>query len=743
MFSGIVDVVNRFIAHGSGVTAGDGIARAGASEGAAEPDRAPGGAGAIAVVVLVLLLIGRVADATASSADGGAQAAFVVALFVVPLLYAVPRTRRLLARRRWQALAVQGVLTYVPFAVFGGQWEAGTSGLLAGLVLLTLPGRLSWPLVGGLLAAEVAVLAGLGGLAAPTWSGVLWVVILFVDDGLVFFGLIRLADIVMESQAARRLLAGLAAARERAAAAEDLRATVGEHLSEIAAMTASARQAFPRSPAVARARIAAAGDAARETVDRIRVTTAGRRRLPWQPPDSAPSGLAAGAAVAPRLAWGIVVTEVCAFGLWTLIDVYLSDIQPDAAAVIVTSVVLGVALQMYHSRPRPDGVLPRAWPVTLAVQVLAAYVPFMVRPVHFVGGLAGFATGSALLLLPGRWRWAGYTAVAAGWVALYAVVPQVGLTPRPGTFDVLYIAVVTTGVGLLVFGLSQLAAAARRLAALQEEVARAAALAERLRMARDVHDLLGLGLSAIALKTDLISTLIDRKEDRAAAELAELSRICARARADVRLVATESQPPPFGAEVTAARKTLACAGVTVTEELGDRPLPPAADLVLVPVLREAVTNILRHSAATACTIRATAADGVVRLHVGNDGAGLQPPAGERGGHGLANLTTRVRTAGGQLAVRHADGHFHLDVEIPLALADPVSARIALATAPRMLQPARLGGNAHRVHPVARAELGDRGGEVVADRAVRQVQGGGDFVGPVPRREPPQHLGLAR
>ena len=456
-----------------------------------------------------------------------------------------------------------------------------------------------------------------------------------------------------------------------------------------------------------------------------------------------PAGEGAGAAVAPRLAWGIVVTEVCAFGLWSLIDVYLSDIAADAAAVLVTSIVLGAALQLHHSRPRTDGVLPRAWGVTLAVQVLAAYVPFMMHPVHFVGGQVAFAVGSTLLLLPDRWRWAGYTAIAASWVALYAVVPQVGLTPSPGTTDILYVAGATAGAGLLVYGLSWLAAVASRLTRLQDEVARAAALAERLRVARDVHDLLGLGLSAIALKTDLIGTLIDRNEEIAAAELAELSRICARARADVRLVATESQPPPFRAEVAAARETLGCVGVTVTEELGDRLLPPAADLVLVPVLREAVTNIVRHSAATACTIRAAAADGVVRLHVGNDGAGARAPGGERGGHGLANLTTRVRAVGGQLAVRHADGHFCLDVEIPLPLAGPVPARTALATAPRTLQPARLGGDAHGVHPVARAELGDRGGEVVADRAVRQVQGGGDLVGPGPGRELPQHLGLAR
>ena len=693
----------------------------------------------MAVTVMSLLLAAQLLSVGGA---GSGQVAFVAASFVVPLLYAVPWTRRRLARRRWLALAGQGVLTYVPFAVFGGHWEAGASGLLAGLVLLTLPGRLSWPLAGALLAVDLALRAGLDGLPwTPAWSGALWVVIVFADDGLTFFGLVRLADLVAQAHAARGRLAGLAAARERAAAAEDLQAMIGECLAGIAALTAAARQALPRYPATARARIEAAGVTARDAIERVRAMTADRRCGGRQAPPR-PS-LATGAAVAPRLAWAIVVAEVSAFGLSSLNDVYLAHLAQGAAAVIVTSVVLGVALQLHHSRPRPGGSLPRAWRVTLSFQVLAAYAPFMVSPVHFVGSLVGFAAGSALLLLPGRRRWAAYAGITASWVVLYAVVPQVGLTPQPGTLDVLYVATALAGSGLLVYGLTWLAAVARRVEAFQEQLARAAVLAERLRMARDVHDLLGLSLSAIALKADLIGRLAGRDGDRAAAELAEMGRICARARADVRLVTTEGQPPPLGAEVAAARETLGWAGVTVTADLGDRPLPPAVGLVLVPVLREAVTNILRHSAASTCTVRAAVADGTARLHVSNDGAAGRPAAGERAGQGLANLTARVRAAGGQLTVCHADGQFCLDAEVPLPAADPVPARAAPVTVPGSLQPAGRGGDAHRVHPVARAELGDRGGEVVADRAARQVQRGGDLGGAVSGREPCQHLGLAR
>jgi two-component system, NarL family, sensor histidine kinase DesK len=626
-------------------------------------------ASAIAVAVLCTVLVARLADAFVPG-EGG-QVPFIVALFVLPLLYAVPGTRPLLARYTWQLLAVQGVLTFVPFALFGGQWAQGVAGLLAGLVLLTLPGRLSWPLAGLLLAADVGVRAGLVGLPwAPAWSGALWVVVVFVDDGLVFFGLVRLSDLVAELQSARGQFAELAVARERLQAAEDLQAAVGERLAGVAAMTAAAQQAWPGNPAGARAQVEAAGVAARDAVARARAVTADRRMVPSPEPAAA----ATGADIAPRLAWAILVVILCGFGLQILNDVYLSDFTPGAATVTAAAVAAGVALQLYHSRRAPEGGRPRAWPLTLGIQTVLVYLPFVVLPVRYVGGLAGFAAGSFLLLVPGRWRWAGYAAVVTSWSALYATVPQTGLTPHPGFLDVLYVTAVTAGVGLLVYGLSWLAGTARQLEALRGELARMAVLAERLRVARDVHDLLGLGLSAIALKADLIGRLIGRDDARAASEIAEMGRICAHARADIRLVTEASGDMPLDAELAAAREILGSAGVNVRANIGAGPLPPVADAVLAPVLREAVTNILRHSAATACTIEATTADGALRLHVSNDGVPDQTGAGDHAGwpaaddgtgSGLANLTARVRAAGGRLTVSQAGGRFDLSAEIPL------------------------------------------------------------------------------
>src|SRR5208282_4850618 len=111
------------------------------------------------------------------------------------------------------------------------------------------------------------------------------------------------------------------------------------------------------------------------------------------------------------------------------------------------------------------------------------------------------------------------------------------------------------------YGLSRLAGLTVRLEALRGELARAAVLEERVRVARDIHDLLGLGLSAVALKTDLIARLIGRDDARARAEIAEVRRICAAAIADMRLVTGEGCRLSLAAELTQARELLLSGGV--------------------------------------------------------------------------------------------------------------------------------------------------------------------------------------
>ena len=617
---------------------------------------------AITVAVLGALLVARLADALSTSQPAG-QAAFVVALFLLPFLYTVPAARRLIDRYRWPVLAGQAVLSFVPYAVFGAQWTQGVTGLLAALVLLMLPGRLSWPLAGLLLLADVGLRAGPVGLPwAPAWSAVLWVALLFVDECLAVFGLIRLVDLAGQVQAARAEVAGLAVARERQQAATDLQAALGERLASIAGLAAAAQHALASDAAAARGHIAAAGVTAREAVARARAVLTEQRR-PVEGPAGAPGEGPAGAAVAPRLAWVIVVVLLCGFEAQTLNNLYLDHFTAATAVATVLGSLGALVLQLHHSWGVRYGGRPRAWPVTLALQTVLVFVPFMLVPARYSGGLVGFAAGSFLLLVPGWWRWAGYAGVVGTWTLLFAVVPETGPSPPASPANDLYVLAANAGIGLLVYALTWLAEAARQLAVLRAELAGMAAAAERLRVARDVHDLLGLGLSAIALKTDLIGRLIGRDDSRAAAEITETSRLCAAARADIRLVTDAGQAQTLAAECAAARDILSSAGVRVELDVLAA-VPAGADSVLAPVLREAVTNILRHSAATACTIRAVASGGGLRLDISNDGAPAAA-AGTAAGRGLANLAARVHAAGGRLTAGQHGARFELSAEIPL------------------------------------------------------------------------------
>ncbi|MCK2221771.1 histidine kinase [Actinomadura sp. ATCC 31491] len=204
---------------------------------------------------------------------------------------------------------------------------------------------------------------------------------------------------------------------------------------------------------------------------------------------------------------------------------------------------------------------------------------------------------------------------------------------------------------------------------------------ERLRAARDLHDLLGHSLAAILLKCELARRL---PPERARAELADVLAMAERAEHDLRAVSGEHRDLSLAAEADSAGTTLAAAHVRVAAELAHPPLPPEVETALSAVLREAVTNVLRHSpSARHCSIATTAEGDVVRLLVRNDGA--RAAEARRGSSGLGNLTTRLAALGGRLTTRVAGGWFELEARVPVRASDP----------------AALGGDAHGVGAVAR------------------------------------------
>ncbi len=618
------------------------------------PDEAvePRGAGPYAAAFLCLVLPARLASAALPG--GPAGAALAAALFVLPLLYTVPRGRAVWARHRNWLLAGQTVLTFLPFAVLGPDWAALFSGLLGGLLLLTVPAPASWILFGAAVAVEqmLRILLPTPGQSLPVTA---WTLVVSVNTAVTVFGLVRLADLVTDLRATRTELAALAVTRQRLRSADRLREAIGDRLEAIAVRARTALPMVATRTAEARAQLTEAAGVARQAMEQVRVTVAADDREPI-PAETGRTG----DTVAPRVARLVLLVNLSAFLAQLLLNVLASRLSGTAKAGAAAVIVTVLILQLYHSLARRDGAGPRAWPWTLAAQTLGA-ASFWVFDEVTLLGLAGFSAGSALLLFPRRWAWAVLAAAATGTGILMATYSAYGV------FDGVYVGALTAATGLVVYGLSRLTDLADQVGIARRALARMAVGQERQRVARDVHDLLGLGLSTIALKCDLAVRLIGRDDDRTRGELEQLLTIAATALTDLRSVTGDArQRLSLRTELTAAGDTLASAGVEVRVDVPDRPLPAPVDEALATVLREAVTNVLRHATATWCAIRLSRTGEVVRLHIANDGP-HPPRAGGTGGAGIGNLRARLAALGGRLDAGPAgDGRFELTAELPVA-----------------------------------------------------------------------------
>jgi two-component system sensor histidine kinase DesK len=234
--------------------------------------------------------------------------------------------------------------------------------------------------------------------------------------------------------------------------------------------------------------------------------------------------------------------------------------------------------------------------------------------------------------------------VAAG--ALAALVVPVAVRPwhsGPGWFEA--IAVVFTAV--TVYGFSGLTATNRALLEARAEVARLASEAERNRIARDLHDLLGHSLTVITVKSALARRLTAAGSPLALAEITQVEELTRQALADVRAAVTGYREVSLAGELARGREMLRAAGIVAD-------LPTAADEVPAEhrelfgwVVREGLTNVVRHARATRCTVTLSSS----RVEIRDDGTGaVQAPAGapSTGGNGLTGLSERVAAAGGRL-----------------------------------------------------------------------------------------------
>jgi two-component system, NarL family, sensor histidine kinase DesK len=197
----------------------------------------------------------------------------------------------------------------------------------------------------------------------------------------------------------------------------------------------------------------------------------------------------------------------------------------------------------------------------------------------------------------------------------------------------------------------------------REARARLAITEERLRFARDVHDLLGHHLSVIALKAELAQRLAAVDPERAGREAGEVRELAAAALAEMREVVHGYRAVDLGAQLEAVARVLGSSGVRCTVTGDPGPLPDTVATGLAAAVREAGTNVLRHSRARWCTIDLVRGADEVRLTVANDGAGDARP--DAHSSGLQGLSDRLTRSGGRLRTAATDGVFTLDAVLPV------------------------------------------------------------------------------
>ncbi|MEU1377585.1 sensor histidine kinase [Streptomyces triculaminicus] len=222
--------------------------------------------------------------------------------------------------------------------------------------------------------------------------------------------------------------------------------------------------------------------------------------------------------------------------------------------------------------------------------------------------------------------------------------------------------------GLVTAAVLRLSETVTELRATREELARAAVERERLRFSRDLHDLLGHTMSVIVVKAEAVRRLAPRDLDAALGQAADIEAVGRQALTEIREAVTGYRAGGLTTELESARSVLDASGVTVDIRQSGPVLPPQTAALLGWVVREGVTNVVRHSGAARCVIEVRGETDRVHLEITDDGRGVGSAPGTTGagGNGLKGLTERLAAAGGSLT-SGPDGRrgFRLVAELPV------------------------------------------------------------------------------
>jgi two-component system sensor histidine kinase DesK len=342
----------------------------------------------------------------------------------------------------------------------------------------------------------------------------------------------------------------------------------------------------------------------------------------------------------------------------------VAHVTPATAFVMAGTVVFDAITcwqVLLRDRPGASGV-PWAWLIVLVALAIAVFA--VARDASWLSILAIAAAACGRFSATTRPATFGAVSCSGATLVVMALENRV---PDTGTL-VLFLILPPVSAYLSYTATKRIETVAE-LQRTRAELARVAVANERLRIARDLHDLLGQSLSLITLKAELSRRMVGADAGAAEREMAELEQVARQSLRDVRAAVGGYRQPELAAELGVARQLLAAAGVscqiTTPAGLG---LPADVDTVLAWTVREGVTNVARHARATRAGVTVTTSDDRVVAEITDDGSGA---VAGTAGSGLAGLGERVRQLGGTLMAGPAPGGgFRLQVTIPLIVRHP-------------------------------------------------------------------------
>jgi two-component system sensor histidine kinase DesK len=337
-------------------------------------------------------------------------------------------------------------------------------------------------------------------------------------------------------------------------------------------------------------------------------------------------------------------------------------------------------LDLAGSHPSPLRV---AWVAVAALAFVAVYNrmprerPAAVRSRAVLPALGGLTLLASVLTLADRPSWAllfVFTAISGAmrlthrdavlWI-LGCTVATAGacVATASDTASTISLTATTLAIGFMMYAFRRLMELNRDLVTAREEVGRLAVSEERLRFARDLHDLLGHGLTVIAVKAELAERLLARDAPGAAEHVTDIKNVARNALGDVREAVSGYRQPTLADELSGARTALRAAGIKARLAGTDAPLEPEVEAVLAWAVREGTTNVIRHSGARSCRIAVRRDTVAASAEVVDDGHAVAP---DGTGSGLVGLRERAERMAGRLEAGPAPGGgFRLRVTVPV------------------------------------------------------------------------------